>query len=95
MTTSTGSSLIGPPQSDGLLYLSATATDQDWLPETKQSRIRSSAGRTQGVGFTHGRGRVVVLGEAAMLNAIETSRQNRGNWQMTLNIFKWLSHVEL
>ncbi len=95
VTTVTGSSLVGPPQSEVLLYLPATATDQDWLPETRSFRIRSAAGRTQGVAFFHGKGRVVVLGEAAMISADMISKSNRGNWQITLNIFKWLSHVEL
>jgi len=91
VTTATGSSLIGPAHSETLLYLPTTAIDQDWLADTRKYRIRSAAGRTQGVAFKYGKGRVVVLGEASMLNAESTSVKNRGNWQMTLNIIKWLT----
>jgi hypothetical protein len=91
VTTYTGESLLGPPQSTILLALPSTATDVDWEVSTRKFRNRSANGRAQAVAFEYGLGRVVVLGEAAMTNAEYTSRSNRGNWQMTLNILKWLT----
>ncbi len=63
----------------------------DWEHSTRKNRNRSSNGRAQGIALEYGRGRVVVLGEAAMTNSEATSRNDRGNWQMTLNILKWLT----
>ena len=74
-----------------MLLLPSTATDQDWDFSTKQFRYRSAAGRTQGVALEYGRGRVIVLGEAAMIGPDAISLTNRGNWQMTLNILRWLT----
>lgn len=91
VTTYTGGSLLGPPNSNVLLYLPTTATDRDWDPATKKFRNLSSAGRSQGIAFEYGRGRVVILGEAAIINPESTSRSDRGNWQMTLNILRWLT----
>ena len=91
VTTYTGGSILGPPNSGVLLYLPSTATDRDWDPITKKFRNQSSAGRTQGIAFEYGRGKVVILGEAAMINPESTSSSNRGNWQMTLNILRWLT----
>jgi len=59
-------------------------------------------GRAQGVAFELWRGRVVVLGEAAMLTAQVTGRGSRKfgmNWpnnddrQLALNIVRWLSRA--
>jgi hypothetical protein len=93
--TFTGQSLKGPPGSVGFLELAKTATDR--MPS---GEIRPAGGRAQGVAFDLGRGRVVVLGEAAMLTAQVTGRGSRKfgmNWpnnddrQLTLNIMHWLS----
>jgi hypothetical protein len=95
ITTYTGESLVGPPGSDVLLHLPATARDQDWLPETRQFRWRSAAGRTQGVAFDYGKGRVVMLGEAAITRPKSLSQTNRGNWKFILNILRWLAREKM
>ena len=60
----------------------------------------SAAGRAQGIAFDVGKGRVVVLGEAAMLSAQMTgtggskfgmNRPGIDNRQLALNIVHWLS----
>jgi hypothetical protein len=95
VTTYTGESLIGPMGSDALLLLPSTATDLDWLPETRQFRNRSAAGRLQAVAFTYGKGRVVMLGEAAITRPEFLSVENRGNWKFVLNILRWLSREKI
>lgn len=61
---------------------------------------RSAAGRAQGIAFRFGEGRVVVLGEAAMLSAqlsnadrsqFGMNRAGLDNRQLALNIMHWLS----
>lgn len=93
----TGQSLSVPSGGVGFLELAKTATDQ--MPNGK---VRSAAGRSQGVAFTLGNGRVVVMGEAAMLTAQVTgggSRKFGMNWpnnddrQLVLNIAHWLSRA--
>src|SRR5205085_11171475 len=60
----------------------------------------SAAGRAQGIAFSFGKGRVVVLGEAAMLSAqlagpngmkFGMNRPGIDNRQLALNIVHWLS----
>lgn len=60
----------------------------------------SAAGRAQGIALTIGRGRVVILGEAAMLSAqlagpekkpMGMNRAGIDNRQLALNILHWLS----
>jgi hypothetical protein len=60
----------------------------------------SAAGRSQGVAFTFGKGRVVVLGEASQLSAQRAGPQQRAmgmnftdsdNRQWAINIMHWLS----
>src|SRR5262249_41141640 len=70
----TGQSLSGPAGAVSLLTLSAAA--EDLLIQLGEStrnvppeKRRPAGGRAQGLAFTPGRGRVVVLGEAAMLTA--------------------------
>jgi len=62
----------------------------------------SAAGRAQGVAFSFGKGRVVVLGEAAMLSAqlsagngmpFGMNRTGIDNRQLALNIMHWLSSL--
>jgi hypothetical protein len=77
-------------------------------PERKQTspeeappdhRQISAAGRAQGLALEFGKGRVVVLGEAAMLTAQVALRGFRfgmnvpgiDNRQLALNIMHWLS----
>lgn len=92
-----GQSLKGPLGSAAFLKLSDTAYDE--LPGGKKI---SAAGRAQGIAFKFGKGRVVVLGEAAML-AGQGPRPGQkfrrwgldypgiDNRQLALNIMHWLS----
>jgi hypothetical protein len=92
-----GQSLKGPPESTAFLRLAETAYDK--LPGGKKI---SAAGRAQGIAFKFGKGRVVMLGEAAML-AGEGPRPGQkfrrwgldhpgiDNRQLALNILHWLS----
>jgi len=91
VTTYTGLSLMGPAGSFVLLQLPSTAYDREWLSETRQFRNRSATGRSQGIAFEYGNGRVVVMGEAAEFRPAFLSRSERGNWEFLLNILKWLA----
>ena len=106
--TFTGVSIKGPPKSVAFLKLADTAMDvqppdrkpssnpEDPLPEHKPV---SAAGRAQGIALEFGQGRVVVLGDAAMLTAQVGSRGYRfgmnvsgvDNRQLGLNLIHWLS----
>ncbi|MEK6280652.1 MAG: hypothetical protein AABN95_09900, partial [Acidobacteriota bacterium] len=92
-----GQSLKGPPGSISFLKLADTAYDE--LPGGKKI---SAAGRSQGIAFKFGKGRVVVLGEAAMLagQGPRPGQKFRRWWldypgidnrQLALNILHWLS----
>jgi len=94
--TFTGQSLKGPKGSEAFLKLSDTAVDNVVSP----AKSDSAAGRAQGIAFRMGKGRVVVLGDAAMLSAQVTGSDNRpvginipdiDNKQLALNIMHWLS----
>ncbi len=95
--TFTGQSLKGPEGSSVLLLLPQTARDK---PDRESQTSVSAAGRAQGIAFKFGKGRVVVLGEAAMLSA-QLAGPNKGpmgmnvpgsdNRQLALNIMRWLS----
>jgi len=82
--TFTGQSLTGPAGSTVLLAMSADAREAADLPIRQRIHDRIEAGEpaeaviaelttparpAQGLAFTHGEGRVVVLGEAGMLTA--------------------------
>src|SRR5262249_50966053 len=98
----TGQSLKGPEGSVAFLKLSDSAVDR--LPPDL-TKSASAAGRAQGVAFKLGKGRVVVLGEAAMLSAQiipdkdkdkEPRRMGMNfpgidNRQLVLNLMHWLS----
>ena len=95
--TFTGQSLKGPEGSAVVLRLSDTAKDRA-TPDSKTDV--SAAGRAQGIAFKFGKGRVVVLGEAAMLSAQLAGAEKRpmgmnvagsDNRQLALNIMHWLS----
>jgi hypothetical protein len=107
--TFTGTSLKGPAGSVSFLKLSDAAMDVlpsdrrplapgESPPDPKQV---SAAGRAQGVALEFGKGRVVVLGEAAMLTAQIGSKGFRfgmnssgfDNRQLALNIMHWLSRL--
>jgi hypothetical protein len=94
----TGQSLKGPEGSVAFMKLADTAKDA--LPGASE-RV-SAAGRAQGVAFAHGRGRVVVMGEAGMLSAqlagadkkpFGMNRPGIDNRQLALNIMHWLSRL--
>jgi hypothetical protein len=91
--TFTGQSLKGPAGSVAILKLGDTAVD-----EGDDGNPRSAAGRAQGLAFPFGKGRVVVMGEAAELSAQRIGNERFGmnvpgldNRQMALNIMHWLS----
>ena len=95
--TFTGQSLKGPADSSVLLKLSDTAKDKS-DPNTKTES--SAAGRAQGIALKFGKGRVVVLGEAALLSAQVSGSENfkmgmnvpgTDNKQFALNIMHWLT----
>lgn len=93
----TGQSLKGPPDSFAFLKLADSAMDA--MPGGNTTPV-SAAGRAQGIVMSFGKGRVVVLGEAAMLSAQLTgpnrmpfgmNRPGIDNRQLALNIVHWLS----
>jgi hypothetical protein len=107
----TGQSLAGPAGSVAFLVLGEQARDlplRTFASARKWSMALSetapAGGRAQGIAFTFGKGRVVVLGEAAMLSAQVIIRPGGGvafrmgmnhagidNRQLALNIMHWLS----
>jgi hypothetical protein len=91
-----GQSLQGPEGSEPLLKVGAAAVD-NFEPPAKSV---VAAGRAQGLALRLGKGRVVVLGDAAMLSAQLTGSDNQpfgmnipdsDNRQLTLNIMHWLA----
>lgn len=93
----TGQSLKGPPDSIAFMKLADSAVDA--MPGVNTNPA-SAAGRAQGIVMTVGKGRVVVLGEAAMLSAqlagpnqmkFGMNRAGIDNRQLALNIMHWLS----
>lgn len=104
VTTFIGQSLKGPEGSVAFLKLADTAEDADGYPPEGKKRV-SAAGRAQGVALKVGKGRVVVLGEAAVLSAQVLKEPGKepyrtgmtfpgsDNRQLALNIMHWLSRV--
>ena len=95
--TFVGQSLKGPEGSEVFLKLSDSAIDRIPGDPPKDS---SAVGRSQALAFKFGKGRVVVLGDAAMLSAQVTGSDNQpfgmnipniDNKQLALNIMHWLS----
>jgi hypothetical protein len=98
VTTFTGQSLKGPEGSTAFLKLADTAGDID----VKTRKEVSAKGRAQGIALLFGKGRVVVLGEAAMMTAqlagpdklkFGMNREGNDNKQLALNIMHWLSRL--
>jgi hypothetical protein len=94
--TFTGQSLSVPKGGTAFLKLSDHAFDVQ-LPDEKEV---SAANRAQGVALKFKKGRVIILGEAAMLTAQLSARgqkpmgmnyPNNDNEQLALNIMHWLS----
>jgi len=93
----TGQSLKGPPDSFAFLKLADSAVD---VLQGVNENPASAAGRAQGILLPFGKGRVIVLGEAAMLSAqlagpdrraFGMNRPGLDNRQLALNIMHWLS----
>ena len=91
-----GQSLKGPQGSEAFLKLADGAVNEI------DGKSASAAGRAQGIAFRLGKGRVVVLGDAAMLSAQVTGSDNQpigmnvpniDNRQLALNIMHWLSGI--
>ena len=95
VTTFTGQSLDGPPGATALLRLPDTAIE--FVP-VADSLAAQPAGPAQGLAFEWGKGRVVALGEAAMLTAqthkgipFGMNTPDNDNRQFALNTMHWLS----
>lgn len=109
--TFAGQSLTGPPGSATLLRTGDTALevvcDNPARWTATSCRAVSAGGRGQAVAFVWGKGRVVVLGEAAMLTAQRMPAEPRfptgrrfgmnvpgvDNRQLALNIAHWLTQA--
>ena len=109
VVTFTGQSVRSPQHGVLVLKLSPTAINREAIPTVKHeggtTRVEvqwgqgtPGAGWGQAVAVVHGRGRVVVLGEAAMLSAQRDGDRKIGmnlpgnqNRQFALNIMHWLS----
>jgi hypothetical protein len=96
----TGQSLQGPANSIAFMKLADTARDR---MDRSNTQTVSAAGRAQGIALKFGKGRVIVLGEAAMLSAqisggpngfkFGMNRPGIDNRQLALNIMHWLSRA--
>jgi hypothetical protein len=109
----TGQAVFAPATGIGFLQLSATALARpakaqverrgdDVIVRVEYGDPESAAGWAQGVALEHGDGRVVVLGEAAMLSArlregdarpIGMNTPGYDNRQLALNLMHWLSRA--
>ncbi|MBM3437096.1 MAG: hypothetical protein FJY07_12875 [Bacteroidetes bacterium] len=102
-----GQSLSIPENAMVLLKLSDksyhTLPDSVWhkggKTYTRFADPATAAGNCQGVALTHGKGRVVILGEAAMITAQVYKDERFGmntpgndNRQFALNIMHWLAN---
>ena len=97
--TFTGQALKGPASAVAILKLADTARD---APSRTSQESVSVAGQAQGLAFKFGKGRVVMLGEAAMLSAqiagpdkspMGMNVPGSDNKQFALNIMHWLSGI--
>jgi hypothetical protein len=95
--TFTGQALKGPPGTVDFMKLGPDAMDR---PSAAASESVSVGGQAQGIAFKFGKGRVVMMGEAAMLSAQLAGAERRAmgmnvpgsdNRQLALNIMHWLS----
>jgi hypothetical protein len=95
IVTYSGQSLTCPRGSVPFLRLADSARDRSLV----ENAAVSAAGRCQGLALVHGKGRVVVLGEAAVLSAqffgpnqpVGMNDPGTDNRQLALNIMHWLS----
>ncbi len=95
--TFTGQALKGAQ--DAMSFLKLGEQAKDFSAPTSEQGV-SVAGQSQGLAIKFGTGRVVMLGEAAMLSAQVSGPENRpmgmnvpgsDNKQLVLNIMHWLS----
>jgi len=98
-----GQALKGPEAAVGLLKLADSAIEvgSEQAGANGASATNSVAGRSQGLAFKAGSGRVVVLADAEMLSAlmgeppekepIGMNYTGSNNKQFTLNVLHWLS----
>jgi hypothetical protein len=106
--TFTGQSMTVPQGGVALLKLSDNAREGASRDDVWARRGTSVAGRAQGIALTFGRGRMVVLGEAAMLSAQIARWEQDGkvheflmgmnhpgsdDKQFALNVMRWLTRV--
>jgi len=102
----TGQSLTGPPHSTQLLRCSDRAEDlvigyDPSFRSAKKGDRRPAKGRAQGLAFDYGKGRVVVLGEAAMMTAqiaggtfrMGMNVPGNDDRQFALNVVRWLGRA--
>ena len=96
VTVFNGQAFKIPTGAEVFLKLADTAVDSSSSAE----KGSAPSGRSQGVAFRLGKGRVVVVGDAAMLSAQVIGSEKRpfginttgsDNKQLTLNIMHWLS----
>ncbi len=95
--TFTGQALKGPEGSVEFMKLGPAALD---IPSREATTRTPVGGQAQGIAFKFGKGRVVVMGEAAMLSAqlagprkapMGMNVPGSDNRQLALNIMRWLS----
>ncbi|MCA1612806.1 MAG: GldG family protein [Acidobacteria bacterium] len=95
-----GQSLKGPSDAVAFMRLSDTARDVTRNAARESEQDTSAAGRAQGLAMKTGKGRVVVMAEAAMLSAqlmgpnkafFGMNRPGTDNRRLALNILHWLS----
>ena len=101
VATFLGQSLGVPRGASALLRLADAAVDREWVRDTKSFRQVPAGGRAQAVALEHGKGRVVVLGEAGMLGdapegvgpegSAGINRNGVDNRRFGLNIARWLA----
>ena len=104
----TGQSLAGPPESVKLLRVSDGAEDlmikrNEFAGTIPAENRKPAKGRAQALAVGFGKGRVVVVGDAAMLTALLVGSAGTGytktgmnvpgidNQQFTLNVLNWLA----
>jgi hypothetical protein len=102
----TGQSLGVPDGADALMKLGPGAREAQSVKELESSTGQSVGGRAQGVALKFGKGRVVVMAEAAMFSAQIVRFEHEGKQvefkmgmnvpgnddrQLALNLFHWLS----
>jgi hypothetical protein len=102
----TGQSLSVPAGATSLLQLAATAREAPSREDLAAGRTVPAAGRSQGIAMTFGSGRVVMLGEAAMMSAqlaagaasafaapftMGMNLPGTDDKQFALNVVRWLT----